>query len=340
MNDTWPSFLMSRGARLNASGHPQFDAALEPNQASVTPLLCEASILVRGHDAASFLQGQLSNDIQRVARTQGQLAAYCTPKGRVLATFTVWPHEEGYVLRVPVELAEPIRKRLQMYVLRSRVELSEISDRVALLGVVNPQSVPALTEHFSSSLRPYAVSSFEAQLAMALPGRRVEIAVQIGIAERLWDAVVSAGCTPAGQEVWDYHAIGAGVPTILAPTSDQFIPQILNLELIHAVAFDKGCYPGQEIVARTQYRGQVKRRLYRFAADVTSHAGAEVLNDQGAVAGMVVNAAPDLRGHFELLAVTSVHAEDEAFRLRDGSVLRPLPLPYELPQVHSVTDGN
>lgn len=177
---------------------------------------------------------------------------------------------------------------------------------------------------------------------MALPGDRIEIAAPREQAVALWDRLIAAGCTPAGQDHWDRMAIAAGVATVLTATSDQFIPQMLNLELAGAVAFDKGCYPGQEIVARSQYLGQVKRRLRRFASRQPAQPGATLLMPGGSIGGMVVNVAPTPAGEYELLAVISQEAADGPLQLAQaGSPLRHLPLPYELPAapVRESSDG-
>jgi len=343
MTETWPTILSQRGAQFDATGDVHFEPSPAPGAATLTPVLREASILVRGEDAESFLQGQLSNDIRQVSAAQGQLAAYCTPKGRVLATFSVWPHDNGYVLRLPAELAGPIRKRLQMYVLRSRVLLEDISENVALLGLAGPQSVPLFREQIGASpSAPFAVVRSGGLMAMALPGDRIEIALPRTDVGALWDRLVTAGCAPAGQDEWDRAGIAAGMVTVLTATSDQFIPQMLNLELSGAVAFDKGCYTGQEIVARSQYLGTVKRRLHRFSSPEPTHAGAAMVTVDGLVGGMVVNAARTHAGAYDLLAVVSQDSADGGpLRLvQDGTPLQPLPLPYELPTMPRSRDGD
>src|SRR5689334_15054357 len=127
MNDIWLPILSRHGAKMDDAGHPHFDQPAVSSAASLIPLLAEGSLLVSGADAAAFLQGQLTNDIDQVTPDRGQPAAYCTAKGRVLATFLVWPHDAGYMLTLPAELVQPIRLRLQKYVLRSRVAIEDIS---------------------------------------------------------------------------------------------------------------------------------------------------------------------------------------------------------------------
>jgi tRNA-modifying protein YgfZ len=334
MTEGWPGILSSRGALIDAAGHVHFTPSPAPSTAGIVPLLQEASILVRGEDAGSFLQGQLSNDIDQLSAARGQPAAYCTPKGRVLATLSIWPHSAGYVLRLPVGLAEPIRKRLQIYVLRSRVWLEDISHEVALLGLVGAQSVPLLRKEFATAPQtPFSVVHSKAGMAMALPGERVELAMAPTDAASVWDRLIAAGCFPAGQHLWDSAAIAVGLPTILPATSDLFIPQMLNLEQTGAISFDKGCYPGQEVVARSQYRGEVKRRLYRFCASQPAPPGTSVHTSEGDVAGTVVNSVEARNGEFELLAVVSTQAAAAPLYL-DGtrtSALQPRALPYDVP---------
>ena len=177
---------------------------------------------------------------------------------------------------------------------------------------------------------------------MALPGERIEVAVARPSVGAVWDRLVAAGAAPAGQDDWDIHGIAAGAATVLAATSDHFIPQMLNLDLLGAVAFDKGCYPGQEIVARTRYLGQVKRRLYRFASSGPAQPGAAIHAADGSIAGTVINSARKPGADYELLAVITEGSSRASLRLgaADGATLRPLALPYDLPQPQSSTDGH
>ena len=160
----------------------------------------------------------------------------------------------------------------------------------------------------------------------------------------IWDRLAPR-CAVMGEEIWDAHAVAAGIPAITAATQDQFTPHMLNLDLVGGVSFDKGCYTGQEIVARTQYLGQVKRRLARFATAAPAVAGTAVYADAAQV-GTVVSAARSPTGGFELLAVTQTHAtrgggNAAALHLGpDGPVLRPLLLPYSVPEPPGRTTGD
>jgi folate-binding protein YgfZ len=340
MNAAWLSALAERGAHIEAGriidfGDPGREAQATGKNTTLTALLNDGLILASGEDAQAFLQGQLSNDVTEVSPGRGQLSAYCTPKGRVLATLLLSQIDTGYALQLSRELAEPLRKRLQMFVMRSRVRLLDASDQMAVLGVAGADA-PSLVRR-RLGLAPasiYAVAVSDGVTAIRLPGDRVQLMVEIGRAAETWDRVVG-GCVPVGQEGWEWHGIAAGVPAITAATQDQFVPQMLNLELLGGVSFQKGCYTGQEIVARSQHLGQVKRRLARYAAaqgDVPPGAAVYAAEQQ---VGAVVNAARSPGGGWELLAVVPIEAAQIDYAgppLRlgraDDSVLRPLPLPY------------
>jgi tRNA-modifying protein YgfZ len=341
VTEPWRSGLAERGARIVEDSVVAFHDRDRIAQAvtagtTITPLLAEGLILASGEDAQAFLQGQLSNDVAQVSPGQSQLAAYCTPKGRVLATLLLWAPGEAYALQLPRELVERIAKRLQMYVLRSRVHLGVASDQMALVGVTGAEASDLVHRELGiSPSSAYEVGSGDGVTAIALPGNRVQVVVKVERGIEIWDRLARHS-TPAGQEVWDWPAVASGVPTITTATQDQFVPQMLNFELLGGVSFRKGCYPGQEIVARTQHLGQVKRRLARFAVPEGAVAGATLLAD-GQPAGIVINATPSPDGGWELLAVVQIEAAHVNYAgapLRlgaEGPVLRWLPLPYPLP---------
>jgi len=345
MNSGWRQSLSERGARIDGERVTGFAGSRhEAGSAgtALTALLSHGLIITSGEDAQAFLQGQLSNDITLVSRSRAQLAAYCTPKGRVLATLLLWDSDAGYTLALPRELCAPIRKRLQMYVLRSRVQLTDASDRVAAIGVIGADAVDVVRSELGLALASdYDVAGSDGITAIALPGERAEVIADEARAVETWDRL-ARHCVAVGEEAWDVHAIAAGVPAVTAATQDQFTPHMLNLDLVGGVSFDKGCYTGQEIVARTQYLGQVKRRLARFATAARATPGAAVYAGTTA-AGLVVNAARSSSGEFEVLAVTQTQATAHGTALRlgaEGPALRPLALPYPVPTPSDRHDGD
>jgi len=231
-------------------------------------------IAVTGADARAFLHAQLTNDIEGLAADKSAFAGWCTAKGRLLATMRVIPSPEGFLLQLSRDIAPAIAKRLSMFVLRSKVKISDESANLSQIGLWDAQWQGP---------------------DVAWDGRTVR--VRVGDGRYL---LVGPGLTrqcASSEEKWSVEEILAGRPFITTATQDQFVPQMLNLEKIGAVDFQKGCYPGQEIVARAQYRGEVKRRMVRLPAP----AGVELRPGQEFNGGMVVDAAGG-----ELLAVLPV----------------------------------
>ncbi len=336
----WLANLAGPALTMDASGAAQLaaveDRAVPSADVVLMPLLREGVILASGEDSQAFLQALLSNDVDAVAESRSIFAAYCTPKGRVLATMVVARAADGYALHLPLELVEPIRKRLQMYVLRSRVRLEEPSPELAFVGLAGSQAATALRGVLGvAPAASYDVVTDGGISAIMLPGDRILLSVPIAKIEVMWNALVRL-CALAGQDAWDWHAIAAGVPQITWATSDQFVPQMLNLELLGGIAFDKGCYPGQEIVARAQYRGQVKRRLHRFASSAGTAPGSSLYLGEQSV-GTVINAAPAPGANHELLAVVPTDTDRTALRLGHpaSARLQELPLPYSLPSAET-----
>jgi folate-binding protein YgfZ len=331
---SWLEALTKRGARFEDGRVVDFDRSGQqpqhPRSPFIIPLLQEGLILASGEDAEAFLQGQLSNDVTQVSARQGQLAAYCSPKGRALATLLLWLKDGSYALQLPRELAEPIARRLKMYVLRSHVRLAVVSDEVALIGVTGTESARLVREELGISLvSEYEAGSANGVTAIALPGDRVQVVAAAERGGEIWDRLARRA-VPAGQSKWDQLSIANGMPSLTAATQDQFVPQMLNLELVGGVSFTKGCYPGQEVVARSQHLGQVKRRLARFASAERAGPGDPVLA-AGQRVGTVVNAALSARAGWELLAVVQIDAGATLNLRTDGPTLQPLPLPYALP---------
>jgi len=352
MNSSWGRALLERGARIESGRVSGFgDSRREAPPATTGPvltaLLSQGLILASGADASTFLQGQLSNDIALVSGSRAQLAAYCTPKGRVLATLLLWKTGNDYVLELSRELCAPTRKRLQMYVLRSRVQLTDASDQSAIIGLVGVDALALVRSELGLAVASdYDVAQSGGVAAIALPGRRVQVIADIALGVQIWDRLAPRSVV-MGEEMWEAQAVASGIPAITLATQDQFTPHMLNLDLVGGVSFDKGCYTGQEIVARTQYLGQVKRRLARFATTASAVAGATVYAGAAQV-GTVVNAARSPTGKFELLAVTQTRAAQgggsvAALHLgADGPALRPLLLPYPVAETRggSTSDGD
>ena len=271
---------------------------------------------VTGDDARAFLHGQLTNDIENLAPGRARFAGWCTAKGRLLATFLVIARADGFLLQLSRDIAPAIAKRLAMFVLRSKVKVTDVTAEWAQAGTWDAALLASLGIAVPEG---YGVSETQGALAVALePGRWLLLATG-DAASRLQ--------ADAAESVWTLAEIRAGRALISQPVQDQFVPQMVNLERAGGVDFRKGCYPGQEIVARAQYRGAVKRRMYRLRG-ASLVAGQALLGgeDPAEGGGLVVMGAEG-----EALAVLPVAAVEAgaAVRAQAGApALEVLPLPY------------
>ena len=343
MTSSWQDVLRARGASIEAGAVNHFgDAAAELRAARdgsiVAPLGHLGLIACSGADAQTFLHGQLSNDVKQLAPEHSEYAAYNSAKGRMLANFLLWREGDAYLLELARSLLPAVQKRLTMFVLRAKVNLEDVSEARPVLGLAGEAAAGALREMFPAL--PQAAHQFVHDpvhgTLIALPGERFQLVAELESAEQLWRKLAAA-LTPVGTPCWEWLEIRNGIPLITPATQDQFVPQMANMELIGAVNFQKGCYPGQEIVARTQYLGQLKRRmvLAHVESETPPQAGDALFSSEleGQASGMVVNAqgAPD--GGYDLLAVaqtTSIAHAALHFKSADGPLLSIRPLPYPL----------
>ncbi len=285
-------------------------------------------IAVQGDDAASFLQGQLTQDFALLDDSHARLAAFCNAKGRMQASFVGFRGGAGEILLVTSrDILAPTLKRLSMFVLRAKARLRDASGEYAVFGLLGSAGAA-----WSSGLaRPWQKQVLgQAQVVSLYPA--------LGTWRGLW--VAPAGePSPAGAAlplaVWQWSEVRSGVATVSAAVVEAFVPQMLNYESVGGVSFKKGCYPGQEVVARSQFRGTLKRRAFVARAAGELSAGQEVFHDADASqpAGLVVQAAPAPDGGWEAI-VSLQTAAAQGGRLDAGgpgtNLLELLPLPYLL----------
>ena len=344
-DNSWFSFLQQQGATINEGRVADFgDAATElqgVDNTIIVPLTHLGLLRASGADTADFLQGQTSNDVRQVGAEHHQLSSYCTPKGRMLALFTLFMREDDHYLQLPQELLEAVQKRLTMFVMRSDVKLESVGDTLPSFGLSGPQADALLSKALGSCPGEAGESlTIDGITVLRRPGTLPRFTC-LGETERmvaLWQTL-AAEALPAGAAPWDLLEIRAGIPNINSGSVEAFVPQMVNLQLVDGVNFKKGCYPGQEVVARMQYLGKLKRRMYRVHADSTPPATGTALfspdsaSAQGA--GKVVRAAPAPNGGSELLVVAEVStAEQQTLFLQDenGPQLTLLELPYAFEQ--------
>ena len=326
MNPQWQQFLEASGARIATNDVTDFgDAAGELAACSsgtvIAPLAHLGLLEASGDEVKSFLHSQLTSDLNHLTADQAQHSAWCTAKGRMLASFVVWSEGDAYRLALAAELAEPILKRLQMFVLRAKVKLADLSPSTALLGLAGPRAEAALAAAGlplpGSPLSTAAVADVR---VIRLDHERFLICAPAAAAQSLWPRLATVA-RPVGVSPWRWLDIRAGLPLVTGATREEFVPQMADFEKIGGVSFHKGCYPGQEVVARTQYLGKVKRHLYRLVSATDLEAGDELHSPDNPdqACGKIVTGAPSPAGGFEALAVVqSNFAENVRLGGRDG----------------------
>ena len=279
-----------------------------------------------GDQARDFLHAQLTSDVATLGAQEARRAGWCSAKGRLLATFLVVPVDDGFLLQVSHDIAPAVAKRLSMFVLRAKAKLADASDAWAQYGVWGGGAAQRLADLDLPVPQGVLVVS-------SAPGR---VVVAVAAQQFIVFSREPLAALPSNTDeaAWALEEIRAGHPRVTLPTQDLFVPQMVNLERLGAVDFKKGCYPGQEIVARTQYRGVLKRRMVRARVAARAEAGQDLFAADlpGQAAGSVVNAAVTPEGQSELLAVVQIASLEGAQPIRlgapDGPVLEPLPLPY------------
>lgn len=350
MKQQWKDFLKDNGAEFDDSGivtsfgSPRRELSVALTGNVFADLSGVTVIAAHGKDVQSFLQGQFSNDITNVSHSRSQLSSYCTPKGRMLANFRLFARDDGIYIALPAALSEPFLQRLRMFVLMSDVSLEDVSENFIHLGVSGPDAPAELEAALGEAPQSVddAVTHGECTL-IRTPGMhpRFEVYGPLESMQKLWEAL-NVRCAPVGRPAWGLLRVMAGVPMILPGTSEAFVPQMANMELINGVNFKKGCYPGQEVVARMQYLGKLKRRMYlgRIAIEPPPGPGTELFSaDNGEqAAGRIVEAYPHPDGGCMALAVVqiaSMNSGEVHLGAADGPVFEPAELPYELPEAAS-----
>lgn len=340
MQTDWSSLLERLGGRLGARGAIVFEQT-QPFAAlatipTITPLAIYGLLEAHGPDGAKFLQGQLTCDVREVGPDRSTPGAYCTQKGRMLTSFQLLQRDADRLwLRMHGDLLENSAKTLGKYAVFSKVKLAARPDIVGfgLHGAGTAALLRQLLGAVPNAQNGTALAGDVLLLQRDAAGEWFECWMPATVADDFWQRARTQA-EPAGTEFWRWLVLRSGFGEIGAATAELFIPQMLNYHLNGAVNFKKGCYTGQEIVARTHYRGQVKRHVLHasLAAAIAPAPGSEVLGASGHAVGNVVDAVLADDGQCELLAVVSDNdAATAAVRLADVvAALQPLPLPYAI----------
>src|SRR5471032_1112958 len=356
--DNWNQFLIAQGARsthvdgavpdTNIADFGQTLTTAQLQDGFVSTVTDQGLIGITGDDAATFLHSQLTNDVEHLNQQQVRLAGYCTPKGRLLASFLMWRNATTIYLQLPRTIQPAIQKRLQMFVLRAKAKLHDAAGDEAsqiVLAIGGERANAALSAWFEQlpatpfSKVEHALGTL-LRVADAFGQPRYQWLLSAANALDIWTQLAGT-LNKGGNDAWRLSEIHAGVPQISLPTQEQFVPQMVNFELLGGVNFKKGCYPGQEIVERSQYLGKLKRRTTLVSiADAGAQAGNELfaVSDPEQPCGMIVNAAPNGAGgvdalvEMKLAAIEQGSGEVGAVRLgsAQGAAVQFLAMPYVL----------
>lgn len=273
---------------------------------------------VTGDDAQAFLHAQVPSDIRTLNPERAQISGWCTAKGRLLSTFVIWPIENGFRLVLASDVRDAIAKRLKMYVLRLKVQVTPATDVV--YGLLNPET----------QLEQLALPVTEWQVARQgdLTAVRLDATRDLLTGPNTLFEALSSTFAPSTQEDWLRADIAQGFPLVTQATSEHYVPQMVNLDKLGGVSFKKGCYPGQEIVARTHYLGKIKRHLYRLSSAHPLTAGTEVRSSvlNGQACGSLLTVAPGPNNSWLALAVLQQDATEGGIYLQTETGEQPLKL--------------
>ncbi len=343
MNSPWQEFLEKHNAVVNQDRVTSFGPSGQPYPGMQDTCVCELTqlglIRVTGEEAHTFLHSQFTNDLTQVTDHTSQLSSYCNPKGRVLSIFRIFKRDGDYYLVLPKDVIDLTLRKLTMFKLRAQVELQDASEQLTLFGVAGPGVQPALES--INVVLPQTENDciqVDGTVMIRLPSENIRV---------LFVADAKAATTICNQlceqlplvtsRLWDLHDISCGVPQVTAHTSETFTPQMINLELIDGVSFSKGCYPGQEVVARTHYLGKPNRRMYR--ASITTkqaiQSGTNIFSaeDDAQALGKVVVSQMVSAKQANALVVLRTQKMDESnlhIASTDGPAVSLKTLPYSL----------
>jgi folate-binding protein YgfZ len=280
------------------------------------PLPHLAILDVTGEDAQNFLHAQVPSDIRTLNAERAQISGWCTAKGRLLTTFVIRPIENGYRLVMAADVRDAIAKRLKMYVMRLKVQVTPSTDVV--YGLLNPETV--------LNNQPLPTADWQVTQLGQLTAIRLDSTRCLLTGPESELLPLTNPGAPINPDAWALSDIAQGFPLVTQATSEHYVPQMVNLDKLGGVSFKKGCYPGQEIVARTHYLGKIKRHMYRVSSDKPLAAGAEVCSSalNGQACGSLLTTAPNAEGLWLALAVLQQDAAEGAIYLQSDTGEQPL----------------
>jgi len=349
MNNDWKNFLHKKGAKQDENGLFIFNPPYSDHtDAESSDCICDLShfstLVIAGGDANEFLQGQFTNDVNKIDENSSQLSGFCNNKGRMIANYRLFQHQSNYFISIRNDLVDRSITHLQNYILRAEVAIQDVSEQLIHIGVSGNNAETLLASYIDNlSSTIDSVSFNDNYIAIRIAGStpRYEIFCSLEHAARLWKELAEK-IKVVNSEYWNYLDIKNGLPFIDSVTSEEFVPQMANMELINGISFEKGCYTGQEIVARTHFLGKQKRRTYRISitSETEPKVGEQLATDtstENQYTGTLVTLYPVAENKYEALAVIQIKsAEEEKLKLKDSDAkISLLDLPYSLVEASS-----
>ncbi len=337
MQQAWQIFL-----RQQLTNHHPLDAT----DNTIFNLGAEALFHIHGGDAEDFLQSQLSNDLRDITTDKGQLSCYCNPKGRIIALLRCYPAHDGgsignkpsgYYLLLPESVAETVHQRLSLYRMRANVTIDNTTKMVHF-GAMGTLVSHWLEQHdLLPDVAAYSCIATAATQVVRIGIHRYDIMASPEHAIALWQELGTL-CQIADTRYWRYINILAGLPCVHKHSSELFIPQMLNLDLLDAISFSKGCYPGQEIIARMHYLGRNRQRMLHYFSKVGAQISTGMAiygNEKSLKVGTIVDAMDNADGSCQLLATIKLDYVDQTLHAgsAQGPELQPRSLPYTIPEL-------
>ena len=346
MNNDWKNYLLNKGARYTEDATFHFnDDAADNLKAENTDIICDLShystLVIAGDDAMEFMQGQFTNDVEKVDESNSQINAFCNNKGRMTANFRLFKHQGNFFISVKNSLVEKGIEHLQNYILRSQVAVQDVSEQLIHLGVSGDNATELLAPFIVDINQEIdSVSHNDDFIVIRVAGladsnkARYEIFCSVEQAKSLWETF-SEQAEAVNSSSWDYINIQAGLPFIDIHTIEEFVPQMLNMDLINGVSFTKGCFTGQEIIARMHYLGKLKKRCFKvhIATEDKPTAGNKLFAENakaGLNTGMIIQVEKNTESGYDALAVIQIADTESNLFLNDadGPAVTVKELPY------------
>ncbi len=309
MQQAWKDFLKDN----------TLDSGIDvTNSPVISPLLGIAMLTVSGDDRHNFLHSQFMNDLNLIESPSAQLSAWSNPKGQVITNFIIINTGISYLLIFKEELKDYVQKRLTMFVLRSDVKIEDISESSPLVGIANIHDLSVLTKNIPKNAGK--IIAIEGIIIVSHPDNSGRYLIT-GNTEALINKLLKLDIKLSNNSTWELLDILSGLPWITKATQEQFLPQMLNLDILKGLSYQKGCYPGQEVIARLHYRGEVKKRLSLIKSEQPLTIGEQITSEQpDSKAGSIINSASHSDGLYYALAVINLSQLNDKLTINNNTI--------------------